>query len=84
MVLISKLIFIFFLKIGIVFVSSVDPDEMPQKNQGAQWLSGRVLDLRQRGRRFEPHLCHCVVSLSKTHLSFLSTGSTQEDPPKHN
>ena len=23
--------------------------------QGAQWLSGRVLDLRPRGRGFEPH-----------------------------
>ena len=32
---------------------------------GAQWLSGRVLDLRQRGRGFEPHWRHCVVSLSK-------------------
>ena len=32
---------------------------------GAQWLSGRVLDLRQRGRGFEPHQRHCVVSLSK-------------------
>ena len=29
---------------------------------GALWLSGRVLDSRQRGRGFEPH---CVVSLSK-------------------
>ena len=25
---------------------------------GAQWLSGRVLDSRQRGRRFEPHWRH--------------------------
>ena len=33
--------------------------------QGAQWLSGRVLDSRQRGRGFEPHWRHCVVSLSK-------------------
>ena len=32
---------------------------------GAQWLSGRVLDLRPRGRGFEPHRRHCVVSLSK-------------------
>ena len=28
-------------------------------------LSGRVLDLRLRGHGFEPHRCHCVVSLSK-------------------
>ena len=33
--------------------------------QGAQWLSGRVLDSRPRGRGFEPHRRHCVVSLSK-------------------
>ena len=32
---------------------------------GAQWLSGRVLDSRPRGRGFEPHRHHCVVSLSK-------------------
>ena len=47
---------------------------------GTQWLSGRVLDLRRRGREFELHRCHCVLSLSKTHLSLLNTGSTQEDP----
>ena len=35
--------------------------------KGAQWLSGRVLDLRPRGHGFEPHRHHCVVSLSKTH-----------------
>ena len=29
-------------------------------------------------------LAVCVVSLSKTHLSLLSTGSTQEDPSQHN
>ena len=34
-------------------------------DMGAQWLSGRVLDSRQKGRRFEPHRHHCVVSLSK-------------------
>ena len=32
---------------------------------GTQWLSGRVLDSRPRGRGFEPHRRHCVVSLSK-------------------
>ena len=30
-------------------------------------LGGSVLDLRLRDCRFEPHRCHCVVSLSKTH-----------------
>ena len=36
-----------------------------QKCVGAQWLSGRALDLRPRGREFEPHRRHWVVSLSK-------------------
>ena len=29
------------------------------------WLSGRVLNSRPKGRGFEPHRRHCVVSLSK-------------------
>ena len=36
-----------------------------QNYVGAQWLSGRVLDLRPRGRRFEPHRRHCVVVLEQ-------------------
>ena len=32
---------------------------------GVQWLSGRVLDSRPKGRGLEPHPRHCVVSLSK-------------------
>ena len=36
-----------------------------KQKQGAQWLSGRVLDSRRKGRGFKPHRCHCVVSLSK-------------------
>ena len=40
--------------------------------QGAQWLSGKVLDSRPRGRGFEPHWRHCVVSLSEnTNLSLV-------------
>ena len=42
--------------------TNVDPDQL---DQGAQWLSGRVLDSRPRGRGFKPHRRHCVVSLSK-------------------
>ena len=41
---------------------------------GAQWLSGRLLDSISKGGEFETHRQHCVVSLSKTHLSLLSTG----------
>ena len=63
-------------------------------NGSADWLSGRVLDSRLRGRGYEPHRRHCIVvleqgvtalwSLSKTHLSKLSTGLTQEDPSLFN
>ena len=46
--------------------------------------SGSVVEYLTRDRgdcRFEPHRHHCVVSLSKTYLSLLSTGSNQEDRP---
>ena len=41
-----------------------------RKNQvflltGVQWLSGRVLDSRPRGRGFQPHQRHCVVVLEQ-------------------
>ena len=32
---------------------------------GAQWLSGRVVDSRLKGRGFEPHRRHCVVVLEQ-------------------
>ena len=35
------------------------------KSYGAQWLSGRVLDSRPKGRGFEPHRRHCVVVLEQ-------------------
>ena len=31
------------------------------RREGAQWLSGRVLDSRPRGHGFKPHRRHCVV-----------------------
>ena len=34
-------------------------------DKGAQWLSGRVLDSRPKGRGFEPHRRHCVVVLEQ-------------------
>ena len=30
-----------------------------------QWLSGRVLDSRPRGRGFDPHRQHCIVVLEQ-------------------
>ena len=51
---------------GLILANSVDPDQAaPKGAEGAQWLSGRVLDSRPKGRGFEPHRGHCVVSLSK-------------------
>ena len=35
------------------------------KAMGAQWLSGRVLDSRPKGRGFEPHRRRCVVVLEQ-------------------
>ena len=43
----------------------VQGDLNSAKHWGMQWLSGRVLNSRLRGRGFEPHRNHCVVSLSK-------------------
>ena len=34
-------------------------------SEGAQWLSGRVLDSRPKGSGFEPHQRHCVVVLEQ-------------------
>ena len=36
-----------------------------QTDEGAQWLSGRVLNSRPRGRVFEPHRRHYVVVLEQ-------------------
>ena len=41
------------------------PGENTYKLVGAQWLSGKVLDSRPKGHRFEPYPRHCDVSLSK-------------------
>ena len=50
-----------------------------QRVRGEQRLSGRVLDSRSRGCKFEPHWRHhCVVSLSKTLYSQLSTGKSTQ------
>ena len=38
---------------------------MSMEHVGAHWLSGRVLDSRQRGRGLDSHQRHCFVSLSK-------------------
>ena len=35
--------------------------------EGAGWHSGRASDSELRGPGFDPHRCHRVMSLSKTH-----------------
>ena len=35
------------------------------ESEGAQWLSGRVLDSGPRGSGFEPHRRHCVAVLEQ-------------------
>ena len=48
------------------FLNDVANDtQLTQKYVGAQWLSGRVLDSRPKGRGFEPHRRHCVVVLEQ-------------------
>ena len=51
---------------------------------GGQWLCGKSALLETEGLRFKSHKHHCIESLSKTHCSLLSTGSTQEDLSRHN
>ena len=48
-------------------MSAGDSQVMTFKSQleGAQWLSGRVLDSRLRGHGFKPHRRHCVVVLEQ-------------------
>ena len=47
------------------FKHNIDTEYALKELMGAQWLSGRVLDSRPKGRGFEPHRRHCVLSLSK-------------------
>ena len=42
-----------------IYDNSEDPDV------GAQWLSGRVLDSRPKGRGFKSHRHHCDVVLEQ-------------------
>ena len=67
------------LVIFLVVYQNNEAGQLIKSWEEAQWLRGRVLDSTPRGGGFEPHQRHCVVSLSKTHLSLLSTGSTQEE-----
>ena len=41
------------------------PNQHSMSGLGVQWLSGRVLDSRPRGHRFEPHRRHWDVVLEQ-------------------
>ena len=69
----------FFRKVSLKKKSADDNKSIKIHTQGGQWLSGRVLDLTSRGCGLEPHLRHCIVSLSKTLHPLLSTDSTHEE-----
>ena len=56
------------LKLGILHLS-VSGTLFYNRNERAQWLSGRVLDSRPKGRGFEPHRRHCVVVLEQDTFS---------------
>ena len=47
--------------------------------EGEQWLSGRVLDLRQKGHVFEPQRRHCVVSLGLTRIQTVTHSDSIPD-----
>ena len=72
--------------IGNVVSVNLYTDTVCIDNIGSEEHSGSVVvfDLISRGCRFEPHQRPCLVSLSKTLFPLLSTGSTQEDPSRHN
>ena len=52
----------------------VDPDQVAS-DEAIREGNGSVVECFTCG--FEPHRRHCIVSLGKTPLSLLSTGSTQ-------
>ena len=43
-------------------------------DEGAQWLSGRVLESRRRGRGFQPHRHHCVARHIKPSVVWFNPG----------
>ena len=50
---------------GYIYTTYLCLDHKIKKKMGAQWLSGRVLDSRPKGREFQPHPRHCVVDVEQ-------------------
>ena len=53
------------LKTGFTVCEYENQKDFLISQEGAQWLSGRVLDSRPRGRGFEPGRRHCVVVIEQ-------------------
>ena len=53
-------------------------------DEGAQWLIGRAIDSRPRGRGFEPHRRHCVVPLARHINPSLVLVQPRKTPFLHN
>ena len=68
-ILIETILLVKYLRLRLVEVRLPEPCSSLVKHlnisQGAQWLSGRVLDSRPKGSGFEPHRRHCVVVLEQ-------------------
>ena len=63
-----------------MFVLDVLHNKTMTKHKGSQTMEAIT---KMNHQQQKPHQRHYVVSLSKTHLSLHSTGSTQGDPSKH-
>ena len=66
LILILPSFFIFsFFHSYIIHIDIFSVKDFSATTSGAQWLSGRVLDSRPKGRGFEPHRRHCVVVIEQ-------------------
>ena len=59
---------------ALLLIQTLGTMNFVEKYMVCRGLSYRVLGLRRMGCGFEPHQRHCILSLSKTHESILSTG----------
>ena len=74
-----------FLKIVFILANSADPDDISPESAGERSLAVVESLTRDQGAAdWNLTGFTALWSLSKTHLSWLSTGSTQEDPSLFN
>ena len=64
---------------------STEKKERPKAFHGGCTVACRtMLDSIPRSSLVYPHLRHCIMCLTKTHLYLLTAGSTHEEPSGHN